>query len=315
MSNHRDRNHLSAEALQAFLDESLPGGERERVETHLETCARCRSELEGWELLFHGLEGLDEVAPAADFTERVMTSLPRDPAPAPGLLGRLLEAVGLREAESPGPGHLTAGRAQDFLEGLLPRPAAEAVERHLHGCRLCREEVDGWRSVMVRLDDVPRLTPSAEFSERVMAHVRIRSAVVAARPTLSERFQEVAARLTPRSRKGIAGLAGAAVTPTAVLALVAYTVFSHPMVTVGTLLSFLSLKGQEALASLMGSLGWDALGSTAVARIVSVGELALQAPAAALALAILLCGMTLASTWVLYRNLMTTPALDGSYAH
>lgn len=309
----KDR-HPGEGALQGLLDGSLPEGEAERVRGHVSSCARCSAEMEAWELLFHGLADLEDIGPSADFVDRVMTSLPREPETRP-LGARVREWLGVGRPGVEWVDHLNAARAQDLLDGALPRRELAAVEQHLHGCRLCREEVDGWRSLMMQLDGVPTLAPSPIFGERVMAHVRVRNAVATARPTVGERLRAWAGEFAVRNRRRMAALAGAAVTPAVTMALVAYVVFSHPLVTIGNLISFFWLKGQEAISASASALLGEVLQSGVVVMTIDVTRGLIATPSMALTLFALFGIGTLTAFWILYRNLIATHSVDGPYAH
>lgn len=312
--------HLDAERMQALLDGTLPPGEAATVRGHVASCARCRAELEAWDVLFRGLDGLAEMSPAPGFADRVMEALPVSEPERLSLLARVRRWLG-REPRSSAPDrHLAPGALQDFLEGLLAAPAASSVERHLERCRFCREEAEAWRGVMVGLDTLPTFAPSPGFAERIMAHVRVHNAVALVRPTARERVLGLLRGVSPRTRKRVAALAGAMVTPAVTVALVVYTVFSHPLVTVGTLSSFLWLKVQEAAggaaAAVLGSgTGGGLLESVATFRAWSVVEFLSGAPAAAAAVLGMTGGLTLVALWVLYRNLIATEPVDGHHAN
>lgn len=314
MSIERKDRHPGEGALQGLLDGSLPEGEAERVRGHVSSCARCSAEMEAWELLFHGLADLEDIGPSAGFADRVMTSLPREPETRP-LAARIREWLRIGQRRVEWAGHLDAARAQDLLDGALPRGELAAVEQHLHGCRLCREEVDGWRSLIVQLDGVPTLSPSPIFGERVMAHVRVRNAVATVRPTVGERLRAWAGEFAVRNRRRVAALAGAAVTPAVTVALLAYVVFSHPLVTIGNLLSFLWLKGQEAVGASASALLGEVLQSGVVLVAVDITRGLIATPGMAATLFALFGIGTLAAFWILYRNLIATHSVDGPYAH
>src|SRR5207244_1320916 len=90
-------------------------------------------------------------------------------------------------------------------------------------------------------------------------------------------------------------------------ALVAYAVFSHPLVTMGTHASFLSIKGGALVAAVGGGVMSTLMQSAALFRAWTVvGSLA-QSPAAAGASLLAFSGLTLASAWVLYRNVFSAP--------
>ncbi|MBI4540716.1 MAG: zf-HC2 domain-containing protein [Gemmatimonadetes bacterium] len=74
MGNQR-ADHLSDALLQDYADGVLPGLEREAAQTHLSSCARCRTEIEAWQLLFSQLVELPRFAPTPGFAERVMARI------------------------------------------------------------------------------------------------------------------------------------------------------------------------------------------------------------------------------------------------
>jgi len=310
----KDDRHLSPELMQAFLDGQASQVEEGHVREHSSSCARCRSELEAWQVLFEDLGELDEMTPSRGFQARVMEGVALLPAEHDATVAaRLRGWLGLR-SRAPAGQHVAADRVQDLLEGLLRRDEALAVEGHLHTCSACRVEVETWRTFLGSLGGLPSFAPSAAFSERVMAHVRVQVAVVAARPTLKERLQLLARSVSPRTKKRLAALAGAGVTPAVTLALVAYAVFSHPLVTLGNLATFLWLETSDLLGGAVGGLLTRVTESTALFRAYAAMDFLSGSPAS-LALAVTaLVALTSAATWVLYRNVLATSSVDGTYA-
>jgi len=63
------------EAIQLYLDEALPEGEKRALERHLEGCSACRTEMEVLALLFSGLDGMPLEEPSADFNSLVLNEL------------------------------------------------------------------------------------------------------------------------------------------------------------------------------------------------------------------------------------------------
>lgn len=311
----RDRIHVSAERIQALLDGALGEPEERTAREHLSTCARCRSELEAWTTLYRRLGSLAELAPSPGFSGRVLDALP---SPEPERLplaarirawltpGRKVEPVAVR-------GHVEAPTIQELLDGALPPARTAAMEAHLAGCRLCREEVEQWRGLMVRLDRIPRLEPSPAFAERVMAHVRVQTAAAIARPGLGERVAAWIA-LNPRTRKRLAAFAGAAVTPVVSVALMAWTVFSHPLVTPANLVSFLWLKAQGLVTGVAGGVWTRISGNATAFELYSLVEPLTRSAEAAAAAATLLGGLTVAAVWILYRNVIAANPAENGYA-
>jgi anti-sigma factor RsiW len=295
--------------MQGFLDGEVSPREAARVQEHTASCARCRSELEAWKSLFSGLGTLSEVAPSPAFRDRVLEAIPREQPGREPLRIRIARwlghAVGRRSAAPAAAQlHPTPEGLQDFLEGLLPRPEALGVEAHLHGCRDCRREAESWRKVMSRLGALPPLAPEPEFSERVMAHVRVQLALVSGKPTLAERIQLLLGSITPRTRRRVAALAGAGVTPAALLGLLAYAVFSHPLVTPGNLLSFVWLQGSDRVADVGSSALQRTTESEVLFRAYQALEVVLASPGTAALAATGLAALTITAVWVLYRNVL-----------
>jgi len=298
----RSPTHPTAERIQEFLDGALLDSQAEDVRNHAASCARCRGQIEAWSTLFEELGALEELAPQRDFAERVMETLPVGARTS--LAVRLRGWLGLSGTKSMPEGHLDAGRIQRLLEGELARAGTMATEMHLRSCRGCREDVEAWRTVMARLDGLRRLEPSPAFSERVMAHVRVHGAMAVATPGLRERFRSWVA-IHPRRIQRFAALAGAGVTPVATVALMTYSVLSHPLVSPGSLASFLWLKTRGAVAG-MGSAAADQVGTHGVTPWLLPLLEALTSSTQATAVACLLfVGLVASASWVLYRNLFT----------
>lgn len=313
--------HLSAERIQAFLDGLASPEEAARVQEHVAACGRCRAEVEAWDALFEGLGTWADVSPVPEtrLAERVLAALPASPPPrafparaAARLWSRL--APGADRPPATHPAHLPPERIQDLLEGRLPRRDALSAQGHLHACQACRLEAQAWRTFLAGIGELPALTPSPGFAERVMAHVRIQLALAAAHPTPAERVRLLVRSVSPRTRRRVAALAGAGVTPGVTLALMVYTVFSRPMVTVGGLGSFLWLQGSDALALWLGGLAERSGGIPALLGAASTLDSVSGSPVSlALTVAGLGC-VLLASSWVLYRNVLTTPTVQRSDA-
>lgn len=52
--------------------------------------------------------------------------------------------------------HPTEERLNDYVDGLLSGGEVEVLERHLEGCAACRAEVEGVRSLLARVAELPR---------------------------------------------------------------------------------------------------------------------------------------------------------------
>ncbi len=282
----RPETHLSAERMQAFLEGDLPARERAGFEEHLAACARCSAELEGWRALFADLSGLASPAPRADFADRVMARV-QMPATAD---------------------HLTADVLQDFVDGLLPARHAAHVRAHVDGCPSCTRELEGWQRVVAALARLDRFAPREGFAARVMAAVRLPSAVPAAAPvslwaTAGARALVLARRMVPRTRRAWAALSGVAVTPAVIFGLVFYSLFSHPTLTVQALVSFALWQLGDLFA-----LGWNAVSGTALELGSTLGtgsvvDLIAGSPLVVAGGALVYSAVAAIALRVLYKNL------------
>ena len=319
MSKKDAAMHLTAERIQAFLDGALPTEERVFVEDHAAFCGSCQAELDTWRLLYSELSELPELAPSEGFTSRVLAEL-EVTVPAPDLV-TVPEAAKagafrwLRRRTAGVAEHLGPERLQDYIEGLLPQPQMARIEAHLDGCGACRNEATSWRELIQGIETLPELVPSAGFAQRVMAQVRIgrlvRQPIAASTGT---RMLAWAGRLLPRTQKAWAVISGVAVTPATVGALLVYTVFSNPTVTPGYLASFIWWQVSGA-ASAVAGLATDTLFESAVMFYAySALEALAGAPVLAALVAVSLAAATSVSGWILYRNLLPTPKVDGQYA-
>ncbi len=300
MAKKHRKTHLTAERIQAFLDDSLSRDERAEVQEHSTFCGRCQAELEGWQLLYSELGGLPELTPATDFRERVLAGLDTTVPAASASEGRFgwLRRRAARAAE-----HLSPDRLQDYVEGLLPAGHMARVSAHLDACGDCRSEEEQWRGLIRGIEKLPVMAPSSAFAGRVMGQVRIGRLV---RP--------VAARTGRRHVPAWAVVSGIALTPITVGALLAYAVFSNPLVTPGGLASFLWWRISSATTALGGFLMDGLVESPIAFYAYSVLDLLAGAPAVTAWVALSLCAAMSLSGWVLYRNLITTRTVDGNYA-
>lgn len=315
MSIHDYDGHLNAEAFQAYLDGALPDTEAGPFQEHLEGCVRCRAELEGWTLLFEELEELDVLEPSPAFAEAVMTGVEREDPDRLPLAARVrgwLPVPRRRKVRHPeGPD------LQDWIEGLLPGRAAARIENHLEGCPVCAREAERWTTLIGHLEGLPRLSPAAGFAERVMAEVRVPVPTLVAEPGrgwIREHGSAWLGALGARTRERWAMVSGVALTPVTVVGVILYTVFSHPLLTPGTLAAFLWLKAQALLASASETAAGAVATSVSTVRAHGMVEAAFTSPELALGGALLLAAGMLSAVWILYRNLIATPTVDGRYA-
>ena len=312
MAKKHSKTHLTAERIQAFLDDALSRDERAEVQEHATFCGRCQAEVQTWQLLYSELGELPELSPAPNFRDRVLAGLDTAVPVASGekrLLGWLRRGA-VRAAE-----HLDPERLQDYVEGLLPAQQMARVSAHLDACGVCRSNEAQWRGVIQGIENLPVMAPSSAFAGHVMSQVRIGRLVrpVAARTTRG-RALAWASRLIPQTQRTWAVISGIALTPATVLALLAYAVFSNPLVTPAGLASFLWWRISGGATALVGFLADGLVESPVAFFAYSVLDLLAGAPAITVMVAVSFAAATGLAGWVLYRNLMTTRTVDGEYA-
>jgi len=64
------------------------------------------------------------------------------------------------------------GRLMDYQDGLLDREQALQLEQHLAECSRCQAELDGLRTAVERLTDLPELPATDTLTISVMARIR-----------------------------------------------------------------------------------------------------------------------------------------------
>jgi len=327
VTQKRPKTHLTAERIQAFLDDALSRDDRAEVQEHATFCGRCQAELETWQLLYSELGALPELSPAPSFRERVLagldTAVPTAAAvPAPAhaenpLFGWLRRRA-VRAAE-----HLAPERLQDYVEGLLPARQMARVSAHLEACGGCRAEEEQWRSLIHGIEQLPVMVPSGAFASHVMGQIRIGRLVRPAAATTAHGPARVlawaghwagswAGRLVPRTQKAWAVISGVAFTPVTVFALLAYAVFSN--VTPGNLASFVWWRISDGAVALSGFLANGLVESLLAFYAYSALDFVVTAPAVTAMVAVSFTAATTLAGWVLYRNLKTTRTVDGAYA-
>lgn len=165
--------HLPPEALSAYLDGESSEGEVERVESHLENCARCSRRLEEMRRLVGEVRSLERVSPPSrlglELQSRLMQAVPpfeergRRSARLPRLLLQpaILATIGVVLA--------LAVVALLFLQALEHRPAVPAgldpAELHdraelvVIGERRFRPRQGGWTEVGLSRAEVDAAEP------------------------------------------------------------------------------------------------------------------------------------------------------------
>ena len=327
MAQKHPKTHLTAERIQAFLDDALSRDDRAEIQEHATSCGRCQAELETWQLLYSELGGLPELSPAPNFRERVLAGLDtavtseqrlpvsaeqRLPVSAEQRLFGWLRKRAVRAAE-----HLGPERLQDYVEGLLPERQMARVSAHLEACEDCHGEEEQWRSLIHGIEKLPVMAPSSAFASHVMGQIRIGRLMRPAAASTARGFalaRAWAGRLVPRTQKAWAVISGIALTPFTVGALLAYAVFSNPLVTPGALASFLWWRISDGANAVWGLLADGLVESPIAFYAYSALDLLAGYPGVTAMGAVSFAAATSLAAWVLYRNLMTTRTADENYA-
>lgn len=305
--------HLSEETIQDLLEGAYGPRRTKRLEEHLAACTECSLEFDTWAVVFSGLDGLSGFAPGTGFRERVMARVDTTATlPLGARMGRHLARLVKGDTTA----HLPEALLQDFVDGGLSPRAVARVRAHVGSCSSCASEVHAWRRLHVDLRAIERPAPADGFRERVMAAYRIEQMVQAAAPVPLRSGLAVAVRRTlGRPRETMAALSGMAVTPLAIFGVAMWAVFSHPTVTVGSLLSFVGWQIAD-LVRLTGS----AVGGTFTRAVTAVGgpsavETLSNSPVLLAAAVIGYVIVAALALRVLHRNLVADRPAESGYAH
>ncbi len=289
--------HLDGDAIQSLLDVGEGhGGASGSVRAHLANCAGCRARVGAWREVFGELGRLRRFAPPGRLAERVMSGieLPREAARPDGARSRLSRWLARPVAIA----HLSGRRLQDLADGTLSWQRAARARAHLVACAQCESRLAGWRRLMVALEGLPSLAPTAGFAERAMARWRRMAEESAGRS------QTRRARWSwPRSPRGWAWAGALISVPTAAFVTVAVFVSSFPQLTASGLTTYLWWQARDALSAFGSSVLGALMQSGAAFRAYTLADYLLASPGTAAAGAAAFTTLTLASVWVLNRNL------------
>lgn len=317
VSTFEPSGHLTPASVQALVDGVLEGEEARAAEAHVDACHRCRAEVEEWELLFSELRGLGRLEPRPGFADRVLAGVD---VPAPEALpwaARLLGWLGLGRSRRSTEKHLGPRGFQEYLEELVPARQRARMEAHVDGCSRCSRELEAWRSLLAGLESLPTFAPSTGFAERVMARVRVGEAPApAVRPArIAARIAGWARQVLPGTRRSWAVASGVALAPAVAAGTILFAVFSHPLLTPTSLAAFLWWKVSDLVRATGAWIFDQVIGSAVAFHAVSAVDAVTTSPMLAAGGGLLLASLMVAAAWVLYRNLISAPPVDGRYAH
>jgi len=204
--------------------------------------------------------------------------------------------------------HPTPERLEAFVEDGLDGADRAVVASHLTTCARCHTEVAELRSLFEALADLPELSPSMGFANRVMQSVRVR------RPVM-ERVNEWIERLTPSTDRGWAIATALIAMPVLALGVVAWWIFSQPEVSVQSIWLVTTVMAGEVTAG-----AWQWAWTRFAASNLAIWTGVLLDSAASLGrgglglAAVMFATMTVASVYVLYENLFRTHARRTEHA-
>jgi anti-sigma factor RsiW len=304
--------HLAADVLQDFADGVLPTARAARVQAHLDDCAACARAADAWGALVANLGTLPVLEPSRGFADRVMAGV--------ALPERLSLAARVRDTVAgwipSRTRHPSSATLQDLADGALAARAAARWTAHVEDCGRCADELGAWAGLAARLGSLERLAPSAAFADAVMAEVRVSArAPVAAPQAPLQGLLAAFTRLLPRTREAWAALSGAALTPLVVSGVGLYAVFSHPAITLGSLVSFLEWKLADVAVAAWGGLASGALQSPQLFDAYSLLGSLTAAPGAVLAGVAAYAAVAALSARVVYRHVFSNRPSEVAYAH
>lgn len=206
--------------------------------------------------------------------------------------------------------HLEPEQLEACAECALDEGEKAVVESHLVVCERCRTELEEWRTLFAALESLPAFEPSRGFADRVMARVTL--AATPARTAATVRW-------LPRTTRAWSAVAAVMALPVLGLGSLVTWILMQPWATVLNA-EALALWGWTRTAA---GFGWAAgqlqsfVMQTGLAGTVgsALNELmGVAGPAGLGFAAAAFCLAALASTWVLYHNLIRNSTRESSYA-
>ncbi len=204
--------------------------------------------------------------------------------------------------------HPAAERLEAFVEGSLAQADRVTVRSHLLGCPRCQTEVDDLASLFTALSRLQRFSPAPGFMKRVMAQVKLpepwwRKAGSYLQPVI------------PRTSHGWAFASALFALPLVGVGAVMLWLLSKPYVTSENLVAFtLQQIGTTISAGLNSAVSILVQSNLTLLLARAIEAFADSGVRSAGAVALILAGLTVLSTWVLYQNLFRNPARRSNYA-
>ncbi len=311
MRTHRKDPAPGARAKRIFsyLDDEMSDGERAAFEGRLGTDPLLAAEVESHRVLLAALDEMAVFSPSPDFRMRVLASL----AVRESWWVRIGHRV--RSAASPAPNLFTAL----LDEGLAPRQA-RALMAFVERDRAAAATLENWRRLFRALESLPALDPSEGFADRVMARVGTLERQRSSRPAVVRvgagialppfaarhlaRAREWTGRRWPTPHERFAVTSGMAVGPVAAFLVTLHMLSGNPLLTASNVASFVQARTGATLARLSDAVFAGPPANSAMGRIAGILDgWVPSGPATSAGLAVFGV-LTLASAWVLYRNVI-----------
>ena len=288
----------------SYLDGELGSGERAAFEAEMARDSGLAAEAESFRSLLATLDELAAFAPSPDFRARVLAALQTRKS------WRLRLRGWLGGDYRPAARNVFAALLDEGLSARQARTLAAFVARDPEAATA----LASWRSLYEQLDGLSGFAPARGFADRVMFRLDAAPAPAAPWAVLAGGIR----RLWPRRRERLAAATGIAFGPVVgvagTVAGTTYMLFSNnPLVTASNVASFVWTKCAAALAGLAQGLFGGATTSPAAGSVVGLlDNLAQSAPAMAAGL-LLFGGLTLVSTWILYKNVVKVSGMERRY--
>ena len=118
----------------------------------------------------------------------------------------------------------------------------------------------------------------------------------------------------PHTRRGWAIAGGVASAPTITFGALVYLVFSHPMLSMGSLATYLSWKAGGLISAAISAVAGGLVESVAVFQAYSLVDTLREFPLLVGLGGLVFSALSAGALWVLYRNLIAMPSVDERYA-
>lgn len=202
--------------------------------------------------------------------------------------------------------HLDDWTLEALAEGMVGDMERRTALAHLEACARCTAELEGYRALFAAIGDLPRLAPSPQFGDAVMARVRI--------PQPSPLLAWLQ-RWAPATRRGWVLLVAALVAPVLPVIAAVGWVLSRPAVSVGSLWQQAAGGATSTAGAALDRIFQWGIDSGAFSRVQSVIDAVQGVPLETLAAVLMIFAVAIPlSAWSLFR-LLRTPMGSATYAN